>query len=116
MAFTLPDFNLLANVWTAGRVPSSGAPDVANVPLQVYVFSRMTYDNAESTPSPVIPTIILRLPTSTYLPVVGDVFDELSFSPDYYRVQWVQRMHIGFPNEYVAAVSVQCDVNGHTPR
>jgi len=44
--------------------------------------------------------------------VSGQVFEVVGGSGRYYRARWKDRVHYGFPNEYLVAIVVQCNEDG----
>lgn len=101
MAFTLPNFNLLADVWVVGSDPTTQVPDFIDVPVQLY-FKQNFNDNNDTRYYIRMATLAV---TSVFVGtnfkiknagVANGVFFESSSSA------WV---HLGFPNEYW---SVQC--------
>jgi len=113
MAYTVPQFNLLMDVWFSGHVPSVDLPDAENVPVQFYLYSRGTFDVQPCELELYTPPIWLRLPTSeTANFVSGQVFECPAESGRYYRARFKERMHQGFPNEYLIVVVVQCNSAG----
>jgi hypothetical protein len=113
MAYTVPQFNLLCDIWNAGHVPSVDDPDAENVPCQFYLYSRGTFDVQPCELELYTPTIWIRLPigeTANF--VSGQVFECPAESGRYYRARFKERMHQGFPNEYLIVVVVQCTEDG----
>lgn len=127
-SYTLPNFNLLANLWTCdGTIkPSSGSPDVVNVPVQKYISSRQGVPL--SLPAdiewfvPRTPMIQLRFPRSgsfsgtwtSWKVVCSEV---PAGSGQYYRTLHQEVQHEGFPNEYALLTVTQCseDLEAITP-
>lgn len=125
MAYNLPTFNLLADVWYAGKNPAADDPDAENVPLQFYLASKGTYDVDPCDNKNYTPPIWLRMPmTETAIWTSGQVWEVPAETGRYYRARFKDVMHLGFPNQYLIAVVVQCnaeglplirDVEGETP-
>jgi len=116
MAFTLPIFNLAADVWTAGHTPAADPPDVLALPTQLYLTSRGLLDITPGSVNLWVPPVFLRVPIGIYTPVRGDIAEVVPGSADFYKVRWTQSTHRGFPNEYLSVLVEQCDATGATPR
>lgn len=116
MPYTLPQFNVTVNVWLPPHVPSSSAPDIGGVDVQIYVPSRM--EGIDQYPGLGIyaPPIIFRAPRATLPHAKSIVFDDGAVSPLYFKVIFVQEMHIGFANAYDAFMTHQCNADGTVPR
>jgi hypothetical protein len=113
MAFTLPVFNLTANVWNTGNVPSGSSPDFTGVACQFYIYSRVSVDVQPCELELYTPLIQIRLPIAAATPWVnGQVFEVVGGSGRFYRARFKDRLHYGFPNEYLVAYVVQCDEDG----
>ena len=104
MAFTLPQFINLANVWHPPNVPPS-LPDYS-VMSQLYIHSRADLDVDPSQVNVFYPPIWLRVPKGTDLRV-GDVCEVAAGSGFFYTAIWCERVHLGFSNEYFAAILIQ---------
>ena len=116
MAYRLPNFNLSARIWTGGSTPSGGAPTLTGIPCQLYVHSKGVYGDFPVGTFQTIPTILFRFPVGLYAPAVGDIIDSVSPINDYYLVGFSQKIHAGFPNQYLLVSVLQCDQFGVTPR
>jgi len=116
MAFSLPLFNVSFDAWTGGHVPAVDAPDSVDNPCQLYLNAKFPADQADGDPAFYTPTIFLRIPLLGYRPIRGDIVQVRPPTVDYYKVRWIQNVHIGFPNEYIAAAVEQCNAVGATPR
>lgn len=116
MPYTPPNFNLLADAWTAGHTPAADPPDILSIPCQTYVASRLSTDQVAGTPTLYTPVIIIRQPTGVYSPLVGDIYEVTPGSGDFYKVRWSQVYHLGFTNQYLGVLVEQCDGTGATPR
>lgn len=116
MAFFLPNFNLLLSFWDSPNTPVGGPPDHVDQPVQVYVSSRGLLDITPGNPSDWIPPIFLRVPLGSHRPTPGDIGGIQPALTDFYKVRWVQNIHMGFANEYINILVEQCDGSGTTPR
>lgn len=113
MAYTLPVFNLFADVWSAGHVPSADDPDFENLTCQFYVYSRVSFDIQPCELELYQPPIQIRIPVAGLTPWVdGQIFEVPAESGRYYRARFKERLHQGFINEYLVAYVVQCDADG----
>lgn len=121
MAYTVPQFNLLAKIWDC-KFPSAGAADWSSVPVQKYVLSRMSLDaTPPSAPDwwkQYTPPVTLRFPIGHAAfsgpPSSWDhvCFEVPSGSGQYYRAYWQEIQHQGFPNQYAIILVTPCDVDG----
>jgi hypothetical protein len=93
--FTLPQFNTLADVYR--RTLVSWTLIHHNLPCQLYVNSRLTNDQNEDLDDNIV--VILRVPKGTGL-VPRDVYEVPPGSGWWYAGNEVERVHLGFPNEY----------------
>lgn len=122
-SYTPPVFNLICDVWIDGAYPAVSAfPDYTSVPCQKYIPSRIFLDVTPGQWDLWVPPVVVRVPGSA--PGVGDapitnwgVIECPSGSTHFYRVRWCERMHEGFPNEYVILVceQVQADLTPLAP-
>jgi len=113
MAYTVPDFNLLMDVWNAGKIPAADLPDSENVPVQFYLYSRGSFDIQPCELELYTPPIWLRLPVAeNAVWIAGQVFECPAESGRYYRARFKEIMHQGFPNQYLVTVVVQCNEFG----
>jgi len=113
MAYTVPQFNILVDVWDAGHVPDDDAPDFENVTGQLYVYSRVSFDVQPCDLELYQPALQLRLPLDVLaIWVSSQVYEIPAESGRYYRARFKERVHIGFPNEYLVAYVVQCNGAG----
>jgi hypothetical protein len=115
MPFSVPTFNLLANIWNAGHTPAGDLPDRVDQPCQLYLPSRAVPVWDQGLDNPWNFVIILRYPSGLPELARGDIVG-LTPAPDYYLVRWSQRIHQGFLNEYRESYVTQCDANGTSPR
>lgn len=103
MAFSyqLPIFNITANIW---RATSSllDPPDVVT-PAQLYFYSRSVIPLTPGDDNVFQPTMLLRVPKGTSLED-GDQIEAAAGDAWFYRCRWVDRVHRGFPNEYLVGV------------
>jgi len=120
MAFTLPNFNLLGDVWFSDGTlsPSAGPADLTNLPMQKYIAPKGTWDLTPPWSTGFYlqfhPPVFLRFPRAA--PFLGawptwtvSCIEVPSGSGQYYRTFWQDIQHEGFPNEYALVVGVQCD-------
>lgn len=113
MAFTVPVFNILCDVWNAGKTPAADPPDTENVPCQFYVNSRGTFDVQPCELEVYTPPLWVRLPIDQIgIWEAGQIFEVASESGRYYRARFKERMHYGFSNQYLIIVVVQCNSLG----
>jgi len=111
--FTVPVFNILCDVWNAGKTPAADAPDTENVPCQFYVNSRGTFDVQPCEIEVYTPPLWVRLPIDQIgVWEAGQIFEVASESGRYYRARFKERMHYGFSNQYLIVVVVQCNAAG----
>jgi len=121
MAYTVPNFNLLASIWDC-RFPADGAADWEDVPVQKYLRSRMSLDVGPQVEAGWwqnwTPPIQLRFPRDheAFMDPPA-LWNHLSFevpagSGQYYRCQWQEVQHQGFPNEYAIILVTPCDEAG----
>jgi len=113
MAYTVPNFNLLADVWNAGHTPADDPPDEENVPCQFYLYSRGTFDVDPCELELYTPPIWLRFQSvDAGIVSLGQVFEVEPETGRYYRARFKEIMHYGFPNQYLIVVVVQCTSDG----
>jgi len=113
MAYTLPQFNVLCDIWDAGNVPVDDDPDYENVTVQFYVYSRVSFDVQPCELELYQPPIQIRMPVAVVaIWETGQVFEVPAESGRYYRARFKEKLHLGFPNEYLVAYVVQCDDRG----
>jgi len=119
MAYTLPQFNLLCNLWTCdGNIkPSAGDPDFTDVPVQKYVASRASWPTTPPWSAGFYlayhPPVQLRFQRTgpfagTWRAWKVTCVEVPAGSGQYYRTFWGDVQHEGFNNEYVLLVGVQC--------
>ena len=104
MPFTLPTFNLVANIWRAAT-PLTDPPDVVT-DAQLYLSSRVYVATSLVTPGDAVPTVTLRVPMGADLRV-GDIVEVEAGDAWFYTCVWIERMHRGFPNEYFVGLLEQ---------
>lgn len=119
--YTPPVFNALMNVWDPPATPGSGPPTFTNIACQLYVYSRTPTLLWHPGSGRQLPLIIIRLPfTTPGLPRIDSIWRAGAVPPvfpdQYFKVQYYQVMHYGFPNEYWALYCLQCNLNGTIPR
>jgi len=113
MAYTTPVFNVPVDVWDAGNVPSDVPPDFENVTCQFYVYSRVSFDVNPCELELYTPAIQVRMPLSTIaIWESSQVYEVPAESGRYYRARFKERVHLGFPNEYLVVYVVQCNDAG----
>lgn len=113
MAYTVPNFNVFADVWSTGHVPADDDPDFENLTVQFYIYSRVSFDVQPCELELYQPPIQIRIPVVAPIPwSQGQVFEVPPESGRYYRARFKERVHIGFPNEYLVVVVVQCGADG----
>jgi len=113
VAFTVPVFNLFADVWNAGNTPAGGAPDFENVPVQLYISSRGTFDVQPCEMEQFTPPIWVRIPISEIaIWTSGQIWEVPAETGRYYRARFKDVMHYGFSNQYLFAIVVQCNSEG----
>jgi len=112
--FTLPNFNLLCNIWhgtvVMGDLPATPlvtAPDISLKPCQLYAAS---WQGTSTTPLSTSRldlgfTMMLRVPAGTDLrdqsnASENDVVEVPAGSGRWYYVMQADDLHKGFPNEY----------------
>lgn len=118
--YTPPNFNAVCNVWVPPALPSAAPPTFVGNLYQVYMYSRTPTLLLHPGSGRWLPLIIIREPFAAAVHLAADWIVSHTTVPGvpqmYYRVQYVQRMHVGFPNQYFAAMSLQCNANGTIPR
>lgn len=113
MAYTVPQFNVAVDVWYTGHRPATDGPDAENVPCQFYLYSRFSLDIQPCELELYQPPIFIRLPTSESANWQnGQIFECPPESGRYFRARFKERMHLGFPNEYLVVVCIQCNADG----
>jgi len=115
-----PNFNLLLDTWAPPATPAANPPTFTNVACQLYAYSRLPELMFHPASGRYLPLIIIRLPFAFPVQVKPDWIFRTNSSPTqgtfYYKVQYVQEMHAGFPNRYFALYTLQCNANGTIPR
>jgi len=121
MAVSLPDFNVLFSIWLFPNTPGDGdPPDYTDVDGQLYFDSRQAGGPIDYTAlDKFSPYVIIRMSLEritewmdTYIIVWQDPLD----NDTYYRAFFKQRVHAGFPNEYLEIFVFQCDDFGGASR
>ena len=105
MAYVVPTFNLLMDVWTTPATPGGGPASFVNIACQAYIWSKA--------PFPAPPWMQARFPidvVNTY--AVGDIYELPIASGRYWKALFLYRMHEGFTNEYWVAHIYSCDNAG----
>jgi hypothetical protein len=117
--YTAPNFNAVCNVWKKPATPAGGPPTFGGVLYQIYVYSRTPSLLLHPGTGRWLPLIIIReqFAAGNHLAVDDIVGHPTNLLPlvQYYRVQYSQEMHHGFPNQYYAHYSLQCNANGTIP-
>jgi len=101
MAYTPPIFNVDCNIWHAPSLPPA-APDLFTQ-CQLYVNSRGLLDIDEFNDVEWVPPVYLRLPFGTDVRRL-DLVECGAGTGNWYHVRWVERMHLGFTNQYTVAL------------
>jgi hypothetical protein len=118
--YSPPNFNVLLNLWTPPATPAGNPPTFTNIACQLYVYSRIPELYLHPPSGKYLPLIIIRLPDAFPIQIKVDwIFGETPPIPQvvtYYKVQFFQHMHAGFPNRYWGLYCVQCNSNGTIPR
>jgi len=113
MAYTVPVFNLFADVWFDGHTPAVDDPDVENLAVQKYLYARGVWDIQPCEMEVYVPPIYLRIPfTESATWQSSQIFECPAESGKYYRARFKEVFHEGFPNQYLAAIVVQCNAEG----
>jgi len=111
MAFTAPQFNIDCNIWRS-TTPVTDPPDLYSV-CQLYIDSRHAAPILESDDEVYMPAVWLRLPFGSDVQR-GDNVECVAGGNVWYTVRWVERIHLGFSNQYTAAILAQA-VSGPPP-
>lgn len=113
MAFSLPTFNLVCNIWIPHDSPGDGPASHQLIPCQLYLNSRVGADQEYGTSWAWSPSIILRLPIAELVAwEQAGIIEIPSGNPDYYIPRLKERMHRGFPNEYLVMYVDQANAAG----
>jgi len=113
MAYTTPVFNVPVDVWVTGSLPDDDVPDFEGVTCQFYIYSRGSFDVQPCELELYTPPIQLRMPLDTLLIwATGQIFEVPAESGRYYRARFKDRLHLGFPNEYLVVWLIQCNGAG----
>jgi len=115
-----PNFNAACDVYVPPALPSTGPPTFTGVMYQIYQYSRTPLLLFHPGSGRWLPSIIIREPFAAALHLGVDWIVEHTQPPGVprgiYRVQYAQRMHVGFPNQYFAYISLPCNTNGTIPK
>jgi len=108
MAYTVPQFNLLASIWRIGQPPSEGfLPLYDNVPYQAYYNSRVGYNYGSQ--------IAIRTPKDMVRQLLWyDIWEAPRLSGRYWITIGHARVHEGFVNEYFVCTGFPTDNAGVT--
>lgn len=101
MAYTLPNFNLLADVWAVGESPlTPDLPFIEDVPCQLYVNPKQGHNEGGS-----LISMMIRWPITGHTTIghVGYLWF-MKQSGYYFTAFACGNMHRGFPNEYRFAI------------
>jgi hypothetical protein len=115
MAFRIPTFNLLCNVWTNSAIPPPGAPRLANLPCQI-TPDKVVVTGVSGGPIKFVMLIKVSARTDlrgTVQSTGTDLIELPAGSGVYYTVYSVSDVARGFPNEYRQAAAQL--VAGPTP-
>lgn len=104
MAFTLPIFNLVCNLWRPPATTSD--PPTSSPDCQLYYPSRSTLPIEVPSADDFSPAAWIRFPWGTDVRV-GDILEVAAADGYFYEVRFVDRMHRGFANQYIFAVCEQ---------
>jgi hypothetical protein len=114
MAFQLPNFNLLVNIWTNTLPPVFNPPRVADARANMAWGKRVSSMSTGGTSSVgvIAQTMTLLLESTTdirgYLSTTGyDIVEVPSGSGRYYNVYIADYIGYGFPNQHKAALIYQ---------
>jgi hypothetical protein len=99
IVYTLPNFNLLADIYDPAFPPPIGPSLFNNVPAQLYVNPRDVVSGFSY--------VCMRVPVGSVTLDFGAIAGPVSWyvecpvgSGKYFAVQWLGKAHEGFPNEY----------------
>lgn len=113
MAFSVPVFNVLIDLWFGEHTPFTQDADVFNQSAQFYLNSRGALDVKPGDKSSYTPPIIVRLPTVAIANWTAVTVMEIPGGTGrYYRARFKEVMHLGFPNQYLMIVAEQCNEKG----
>lgn len=108
MAFTLPSFNLVCDIWDEGHAPGTDAPDFVSVPCQNYVDTRR--------PAFVNVAMSIRIPagaisglSGTYYSAAPAYVESPQGSGHFWSCVTMCKVHEGFPNEYWMIMCFEVD-------
>lgn len=116
MPFLPPDYNLTVDEWIPPNTPALGPPDRTMLRCQIYIDPRLGgIEQDEFSFGFYTPPIIFRHP-DTLTRARGTIHNEGPGSTSYYRMVWSQVEHLGFPNQYIMAIHIQCNSDGSSPQ
>jgi len=110
--FTLPTFNQSCDIWHDGT-PTTDPPDLSPA-CQLYLNTRGLLDIDPSDDTLWQPPVWLRVPPGTDVRAL-DTVECPPTSGGVYHVRWIERVHLGFPNEYAVALLDQISTGGFGP-
>jgi len=114
--YTPPNFNSTASFWFPPATPAAGPASYTQL-IQLYVNARDPLLMWHPGSGRWLAAVIIRQPFAAAVALVPDMIVSVPNQPTfYYRIQYVQRMHSGFPNQYSAGYAIQCNANGSIPR
>jgi len=118
--YTPPVFNVVADLWLPPAVPAANPPSFTAVSMQPYINSRNPPLLLHPGSGRWLPVIIVRIPFGfpIFLPIdaIWRYGVGTTQGAEHVKVQYVQRLHTGFPNQYYAAICLQCNANGTIPK
>lgn len=114
MAFTKPNFNVLANRWAHPAKPGLGNPVTDQIQVQLYVNTRGTV--SPSGTGTLFNTFIYASLRLDYVPgkfSLNDMWEVPAGYGQYLVGPYGYPVHLGFPNEYLEIAVFQCDDVGN---
>lgn len=113
MAFDVPSFNVVADLWFGTATPDGGDPDIEDQPCQLYIASRGIFDITPGVLLEWVPPIYLRMPLADISNWRNlQIVECLPSTGRYYKARWKEIMHLGFSNAYLITILEQCDGAG----
>lgn len=99
--FQLPFFNLTVQIWDPPNDPTTAPPDRSSK-AQFYFSFTVGFSIHRNKNDRWNPLLAVRCPMNTILLQDGAVVVPGGLSP-FYRIRWVEPVHLGMSNEYVQA-------------